>query len=85
MDKLIKLGKGSEVYNVFIKFNGKFICKFTPTNNLIEQHSDWPNSSLELRLNFRSNFKKADKIEFGNVYCIIKDIRQKNKFVSDFN
>ncbi len=69
---------------VFIKFTGKFICNFSPSKTLVEQHKGWENSSLELRLNFRSNFKKADNIDFGNVYCVIKDIQNQYNFVSDF-
>jgi hypothetical protein len=69
---------------VFIKFTGRFICKFSPSKTLVEQHKGWTNSIIELRLNFRTNFKKANNIDFGNVYCVIKDIQNQYNFVTDF-
>ena len=73
-----------DLVKIYIQFNGKFSCKFTPSKALIEEHKGWENSSLDLRLNFRSNFKKANNIEFGNVYCIIKEIGGRYNFKTDF-
>jgi hypothetical protein len=74
-----------DLIKVYIQFNGKFSCKFSPSKTLIEEHKGWGNSTLDLTFNFRSNFKKANNIEFGNVYCIIKDVQNQYNFVTDFN
>lgn len=77
--------EGQDIVKIFIKVKGKFLYKFSPSKNLIDQHKDWPNSTLELRFNFRSNFKKPNNVNFGNIYCVINDFEKKNNFYTDFN
>ena len=76
--------EGQDIVKIYIKVKGNFFYKFSPTKNLIDQHKDWPNSSLELKFNFRSNFKKPNNVDFGNIYCDLKYFQNRKNFHTDF-